>query len=258
VADAAVLLDVIGPGAPRELWRGESWPAGAHGLAAARSPRAGLRIGRFSDPRINTDLHPDCLQAWEKASACLTDLGHEVVDVPTDALPDLGALVPAILAVIQSRMALGTSVLVPESRRELLMPFTRWLLAESAGLTAVALVRAQTQLAAAAASWLAVQASYDAILTPTTSAPPPRVGALRLDDAAASADEMLRWSAFTPWANLTGSPAVSLPVHLTAEGLPVGVQLAAAPGQDELLLSLAAAMEQVFAWQHVHPALWWE
>jgi amidase len=258
VADAALLLDVIGPGAPRELWRGECWPAGAHTLAAARPPRAGMRIGRFSDPRIDTALHPDCLQAWEMASACLTELGHEVVDVPTDSLPDLGALVPPILAVIQSRMAIGTSALVPESRLELLMPFTRWLLAESVGLTALALVRAQTQLAAAAASWLAVQASYDVILTPTTTAPPTRIGALRLDDAGASAEEMLRWSAFTPWANLSGSPSVSLPVHRTSEGLPVGVQLAAAPGRDELLLSLAAEMEQAFAWHYVHPAIWWD
>jgi amidase len=188
----------------------------------------------------------------------LADLGHDVVDVPTSARPDLGGLVPAILAVIQTRISLGVSLLVPESRLGLLMPFTRWLLAESAGLTAVDLGRAQTQLATAAASWLAMQSSYDVLLTPTTTAPPPRVGGLRLDDAQASAHEMLRWSAFTPWANLTGSPAASLPVHRTGEGLPVGVQISAAPGQDGLLLSLAAAMEQVFAWQHVHPAAWWD
>jgi amidase len=208
------------------------------------------------DPRIDTEVDPDCLQAWERASACLTDLGHEVTDVPTEVLPDLGALVPAILTVIQTRIALAVSVLVPEPRRELLMPFTRWLVAESAGLTAVDLARAQTQLAAAAASWLAVQSTYDVVLTPTTTAPAPRIGALRLDDGQASADAMLRWSAYTPWANLTGSPAASLPVHRTAEGLPIGVQISAAPGQDELVLSVAAAMEQVFAWQRVHPAMW--
>jgi amidase len=256
VADAALLLDVIGPTAGHELWRGESWPVGAHARAAARTPRGGLRIGRIRDPRIDAELHPDCLQAWELASDCLDELGHEVVDVPTQALPDLGSLVPAILAVIQARITAGVSLMVPESRRPLLMPFTRWLLAESAGLTALDLVRAQTQLAAAATSWLAVQSSYDVLLTPTTTSPPPRIGALRLDDARASAEEMLRWSAYTPWANFTGSPAASLPVHRTAEGLPIGVQITAAPGQDELVLSLASAMEQVFAWQHVHPAMW--
>jgi amidase len=256
VADSALLLDVIGLSAPRELWRGETWPHGAHARAAARPPRSGLQIGRLCDPRIDTELDPDCLQAWERASACLTDLGHEVTDVPTEALPDLGALVPAILTVIQTRIALAVSVLVPEPRRELLMPFTRWLLAESAALTAVDLARAQTQLAAAATSWLAMQSTYDVVLTPTTTAPPPRIGALRVDDGQASADAMLRWSAYTPWANLTGSPAASLPVHRTTEGLPIGVQITAAPGQDELVLSVAAAMEQVFAWQRVHPAMW--
>jgi amidase len=256
VADAALLLDVIGPTAPSELWRGASWPAGEHTRAAARAPRAGLRIGRIRDPRIDVELHPECLQAWELASACLDDLGHEIVDVPTEALPDLGALVPGILAVVQSRITLAVSVLVPESRRPLLMPFTHWLLAEAVGLTAVDLAGAQTKLATAAMSWSVMQASYDIVLTPTTTSPPPRVGALRLDDGRESAREMLRWSAYTPWANLTGSPAASLPVHRTADGLPIGVQISARPGEDELVLSLAAAMEQVFAWQDVHPAMW--
>jgi amidase len=160
--------------------------------------------------------------------------------------------------VIQARIAFGVAALVPESRRPLLMPFTRWLLSEAVGLTAVDLARAQTQLAAAATTWSAMQASYDVLLTPTTTSPPPRIGALRLDDGRESAHEMLRWSAYTPWANFTGAPAASLPVHRTADGLPIGVQISGLPGEDELVLSLAAAMEQVFAWQHVHPAMWWD
>jgi len=67
---------------------------------------------------------------------------------------------------------------------------------------------------------------------------------------------MLRWSAFTPWANFCGAPAVSLPVHQTAAGVPVGVQLMAMPGRDDVLLGVAGALEEHFAWQQRHPSVW--
>jgi len=82
------------------------------------------------------------------------------------------------------------------------------------------------------------------VLTPTLAVPPVPVGALR-DDADPSRD-FENQKAFTPWTsawNVTGMPAVSLPLHWTPTGLPVGVMLAARPAEDELLLSLAAQVE---------------
>ncbi len=154
---------------------------------------------------------------------------------------------------VQARVALGVTALVPISRHDELMPFTRWLLSEAATLSAVALAGAQAQLAAAAGSWLVLLSGYDVLVTPTTTAPAQPVGSLRKDDAAGSVDVMLRWSAFTPWANLAGTPAVSLPVHHTADGVPIGVQISARPGRDELLLSVASSLEEVFGWPDVHP-----
>jgi amidase len=57
-------------------------------------------------------------------------------------------------------------------------------------------------------------------------------------------------------ANISGTPAVSLPVHVTADGLPIGVQLSASAGSDELLVSLSAQLERAFGWQTRHPTVW--
>ncbi|MBJ7529260.1 MAG: amidase, partial [Nocardioides sp.] len=91
----------------------------------------------------------------------------------------------------------------------------------------------------------------------TLATPPLPVGAIR-DDADPAADFAAQ-KAFTPWTsawNVTGMPAVSLPLHWTAEGLPVGVMLAGRPAEDELLLSLAAQVEAAAPWHHRRPPGW--
>jgi amidase len=136
------------------------------------------------------------------------------------------------------------------------MPYTKWYVERAASTTGIAYAQSMARLAAAAAGWLKWQSSVDVLLTPTSSAPALPAGALRLDDGWESSQAMLRWSAFTPWANFCGAPAVSLPVHQNAAGIPVGIQLMAMPGQDERLLGLAGVLEQIFAWHLRHPAGW--
>ncbi|MDQ3483971.1 MAG: amidase family protein, partial [Actinomycetota bacterium] len=97
----------------------------------------------------------------------------------------------------------------------------------------------------AAAVMLRALAPYDAVLTPTLAQPPALVGGLRNDADPAADFEAQKW--FTPFTavwNVTGMPAVSLPLHWTGGGLPVGIMLAAAPGRDHRLLALAAQVEQ--------------
>jgi amidase len=95
------------------------------------------------------------------------------------------------------------------------------------------------------------------VLTPTLAQPPLRIGEIR--DDADPVQDFENQKAFTPWTsawNLTGMPAASLPLHWTPEGLPVGVMLAARPGQEHTLLSLCAQVEAAAPWADRHPSCW--
>lgn len=255
VQDAALFLDVMPPPGAGVLWHGAPWAPGAH-LAAARRRVEGLRVGVHIDPGMDVEVDSACIAAVRATADALSDDGHDVVDVPSTVLPRMALLRDALVTSIAGRIGLGVEQLVPEERRHLLMPLTAWLAARGAELSATAAARAQSVLAAGGAAWARGQAAYDILLTPTTTSPPVEVGALRRDDGDESLTAMLGYSAFMPWANLTGAPAVSLPVAVTDDGLPVGVQLIAGVGNDEVLLSLAARLEERFRWQVRHPVLW--
>jgi amidase len=108
-----------------------------------------------------------------------------------------------------------------------------------------------------AAACLVALAPYDVVLTPTLAVPPLPVGALR-DDADPAADFEAQ-KAFTPWTsawNVTGMPAVSLPLHWTPSGLPVGLIIAGRTAEEELLVSLAAQVEAAEPWIDRHPPGW--
>jgi amidase len=94
---------------------------------------------------------------------------------------------------------------------------------------------------------------HDLLLTPTLGAPPPQLGWFT---AAGPEEEGARIASFIPYTaqfNLTGQPAISLPLHWTPSGLPVGVQLAAAYGREDILIRIASQLEQAAPWSERHP-----
>lgn len=257
VGDAALYLDAIGTIGPGELWRQPPWAPGAHRRAARVPAPGGLRIGLLTDPGSDERVaHADCLQACAAAARALEGLGHEIVPLTLPPALRIWALLEPLCDVLSVSLALHVQLQVPEERRAELMPYTRWFVERAAAVGGMRHAQAQVRIAAAASAWLKWQSEVDVLLTPTSTAPALPSGALRLDDGWVSSEAMLRWSAFTPWANFCGMPAISLPVHETGAGVPIGVQLMAMPGQDELLLGMAGALEQVFAWQHRHPPMW--
>jgi amidase len=96
---------------------------------------------------------------------------------------------------------------------------------------------------------------YDLLLTPTVAAPPPPLGWF---GAGGPDDEGRRITSFIPYTsqfNMTGQPAVSLPLHWTPDGLPVGVQLVAAYGREDVLVRVASQLEQAAPWHDRRPAI---
>jgi amidase len=250
VRDAAALLDVLsGRGVGDPTW---APPPAEPFLASCEREPGRLRIARFVEPVIaDTVVDPACVQAWEDASSLLDSLGHEVEDIAVPMPREAVATFETCWAVLT---ALST---VPPELEPLLRPLTRWLAARGREVSGPEFGLAMGAMRRFAADCLTALAPYDAVLTPTLAVPPLPVGALR-DDADPAADFEAQ-KAFTPWTsawNVTGMPAVSLPLHWTGDGLPVGVMLAARPAEEGLLLALAAQVEAAAPWDDRRPPGW--
>jgi amidase len=250
VRDAAAMLDVLaGRRTGDPAWAPE--PRSSF-LAACDHDPGRLRIARFVDPVIaDVDVDPECRRAWDDASALLDSLGHEVEDIavpmPRDAVPTFETCWAVLTALSAA----------PPGKEGLLRPLTRWLSDLGRAVSGPEFGLALGAMRRYAAGCLATLAPYDAVLTPTLAAPPLPVGALR-NDADPAADFEAQ-KAFTPWTsawNVTGMPAVSLPLHQTPSGLPVGVMLAARPAEEELLLALSAQVEAASPWAGRRPPGW--
>jgi amidase len=250
VRDAAALLDVLaGRRAGDPSWAPA--PSGTFLDACDREPDR-LRIARFVEPVISdVEVDPECVLAYEAASALLESLGHEVSDVPVP-------LPPEAVPVFETCWAVLTALsVVPPEREPLLRPLTRWLSERGRAVSGPDFGLAIGAMRRFAADAMTSLAPYDAVLTPTLAVPPLPVGAIRNDDDPAADFEAQK--AFTPWTsawNVTGMPAISLPLHWTPSGLPVGVMLAARPAEEELLLSLSAQIESAAPWHDRRPPGW--
>ncbi len=247
VADTAIALDVL---AGRGL--GETYhvpPPASTFLDAARRDPGRLRVGVLLTPVIaDADVHPACTAAVRATAEVLAGLGHHVVEAPVPFGVERWQAFGAVWAVG------AASIPLPPEAEPLLRPLTRWLREAGRATTGVeyaaALGAVQRLTVEVARAW----DSYDVILTPTLAQPPALVGALRNDtDPAADFAAQTR---FTPWTsvyNLSGRPAVSLPLHTAVvDGrlLPIGVMLGGRFGAEELLLALSAQLESSVGWAH--------
>lgn len=250
VRDAAALLDVLAVRRPGDPYFAPP-EVGTFLDAADRDPGR-LRIARFVEPVItDAAVDPEVRRAWEEASLLLESLGHEVEDVPVPMGRDAVPFFEVCWAVLT---ALSPT---PPGRDHLLRPLTRWLGDRGRAVSAPDFGLAIGAMRRHAAAALEQLAAYDAVLTPTLAVPPLPVGAMRDDEHPERDFEAQK--AFTPWTsawNVTGMPAVSLPLHWTPDKLPVGVMLAARPAEDALLLSLAAQVEAAAPWHDRTPPGW--
>ncbi len=253
VRDAAALLDAMaGPVTGDPAWA-PPLPPGETFLGAADRPVGRLRIGRYLEtPTADAGLEPAVQTAFDDAARLLEELGHEVEDVPP------GLLGPDVLTAFERVWSLSATLLpVPPERIGELRPLTRELRARGLALSAQQAMEALTALRLFARRFVAATDRYDVLLAPVTTMTPRPLGWFDADgDGAADFDRQERYAAFTAVFNVTGQPAVSVPLHWTDDGLPVGTMLVGRPADEVTLLSLAAQLEAAHPWAHRHPPSW--
>ncbi|MGO9293656.1 MAG: amidase [Streptosporangiaceae bacterium] len=251
VADAALLLDVMAGNYPGDMYTQPPLAPGESFLGYASREPGRLTIARSLQTVMpGVEPHPECIAAYESASALLADLGHEVVDIDLPFRPEA---VPAFETLWYSMAALAP---VSPEQEEQLLPLTRYLRGRGLALSAVDLLYAQAYLQSLMRPALQQLNAYDALLSPTLAAPPAPIGYF---EEVEPAENFERQKLFTPWTavyNLSGQPAVTLPLHWTEAGLPIGVMLAGRIGEEGTLISLSAQLEAARPWRGRHPAMW--
>lgn len=277
VRDSAAMLDVIAGGEPGGPYVPGA-PSSSYLSAVGRDPGR-LRIGVRVPSAITPDPHPEAYAAVEGAVRALTDLGHHVEELPEAPFDDAALAAEFLLA-----WFVVISWEVAEAKRltgagdDAFERDTRIMAALGAATTGPQYVDAVERRHQHARRLTTYFETYDLLLTPTLATPPPRIGAFELPAPLKMAsDALLRtrtarllkhtpvvddmvqknlgWVPYTQLANVTGRPAISLPLHWTADGLPLGVQLVAPLGGEPLLLSLAATLEEAVPWADRRPPL---
>ncbi|RUU37215.1 amidase [Mesorhizobium sp. M6A.T.Ca.TU.002.02.2.1] len=271
VRDSALLLDLTHGPDPLSPYAAPP-PKGAFAAAAARDPGK-LKLAVYRKSPLGLPISAETLTALDTAVALAREGGHtiEEIDLPyidRDFMADFCKIVAAAVAGTMHAEALrvGRSVSGDVERATRLM--SRFGEIVSAGEIYAGLQR----LHAVSRRLITETAQYDAVLMPVIAHPPLACGAMDPKGADAFIEDVLDrlrlarllifkplfgqlmdkslW--FTHWPaiqNVSGQPSITLPVHVTDAGLPVGIQAAGRPGDEETLLSLAAKMEKISGWQ---------
>jgi len=253
VRDAAAMLDAMaGPVLGDHAWA-PPLPDGQTFLGSVERTPGRLRVGRWlQSPMPDVELEPEVAAAFEDASALLEGLGHDVEDVPA------GLLGPDVLPSFEQVWALsGTTLPVPRSRVGELRPLTRMLRGRGLAMSAQAAMESMIALRLFTRRFLQATAEYDVLLAPVCTMTPRPLGWFDADgDGAEDFERQKRYAAFTALFNVTGQPAVSLPLYWAEGRLPIGSMLVGRPADDASLLALSAQVEAARPWRHRHPATW--
>jgi amidase len=258
VRDSAAVLDVLSePGA------GDPYtaPAAARAFfAEVGAPTGTLRIGVMRRaPASIVPLHPDVIAAVDETTRSLESSGHNVEEAHPAALDEpehllhFGVLAACDAAACLDDWSATTGKPIGQDDVEI----NTWALAElGRACTGPQLLASRAWLFAFArrmAEWWT--GAFDLLLTPTLSAPPPPLGTFvsTPDNPLGAGASSSRLVPFTPPFNATGQPAISLPVAQNTTGLPIGVQLVAGYGHEDVLIRVAAELEHAFDWTARHP-----
>ena len=255
VRDTAVTLDLIAGYEPGDAFLVP--PPSAPFVRAVERDPGKLRVGFNVDAPNGVPVDPECQQAVRDAVALLQDLGHEVEEA---TLPQDDGYVENFVKVwvggTGDELHTFERWLGEPLDRSKLEPLTAQMAEISEGLSSTDLLTAMDHLRRMSREVLAFWSDHDVLVTPTLAKPPIEIGELRPADGEPPIQMLMNsatWVPFTPVFNVTGQPAISLPLHWSQGGLPVGVQFVGAPAAEEMLISLAAQIEQARPWADRRP-----
>lgn len=276
VRDSAAMLDILQGPEPHAPYFMPA-PATPY-LDALKAPVRKLRIGFSWASPLGTEVHPEARAAVERAATLLRSLGHEV-DEASPAIDGVQMAQDFLLSWFAIQAGLVDDIMAHTGARPSdFEPDTRAMAAVGRSVGASELLRSQARWHEHVRALSRFHARYDCWMSPVLSAPPVRIGALDTPKALHLLNELisglrlsgwlrstpafqkaviqnLAWTPYTQLGNLTGRPAMSVPLHWTPEGLPMGVQFVGALDSEALLLQLATQLEQAQPWFDRRPPL---
>lgn len=251
IADAAATLDVLSE-LDTGAWNVAPPPARPFSAEPSEAPGA-LRIVATSSNALGVEVAPECVAAVEATAELLSELGHHV-EMREPEWPDPAEFLLGFLTV-WATIAAGIDDVDPE-RME---PHNKANWDQAMATPSIDFSRAEMMLQRESRAFTAqFGRDIDLLLTPTMAVEPPKVGSIwdGMDtNPGAPLLNATPMAAFTALFNVTGQPAISLPLHTAASGLPVGVQLAAGPWQEAVLLRVGAQLEAARPWADRWPSL---
>ncbi|GGZ97763.1 6-aminohexanoate-cyclic-dimer hydrolase [Arenicella chitinivorans] len=257
VRDSALMLDISGgvdTGAPYT-----APPKKRPYLQEVSAAPQRLRVAVCDGRAQGINVHPDCLAALDETTTLLSDLGHDVVNASVDySAQELHHNVTTMLAVSMAAEVQQTAI---DRCREIdhttvercnLALYHRGLATSGVDLSKA--LQFRTDLGRRLGAFMQ---DWDVMLTPTLAQPPIKLGVLDANsgDLDAYLEQMWRYCPFTPLANVTGVPAMSVPLCWNPRNLPIGMMFTAAYGGEDTLFRLAGELEAARPWRDKHPPL---
>ncbi|WP_420561742.1 amidase [Tepidicaulis sp.] len=229
-------------------------------LEEVKQPAGKLRIAFSTKDLGGNSVHPECVKAVQETAKLLEELGHEVVETAPNL--NMEMMSGAFMAVWAAGLAMqidATAQFTGKVPSEDNLEGLTWGLYKAGqSITASQYLMAVSAFQMLGREMARFHATYDAWMTTTLGAPPLPLGSIDIHetDPEKAFEPVQTYVPFTAIENATGQPAISLPLHWTPEGLPVGLMFAGRFGEEGLLLRLAAQLETARPWKERKPQVW--
>ncbi|HYK64813.1 MAG TPA: amidase family protein [Patescibacteria group bacterium] len=258
VRDSAAALDATAGPMPGDPYF--ATPPARPYLQEASTPPRSLRIGLWTGNPLGGNVHPDCAEAASRAAKLCESLGHTVEEAdPQLNYQMISQLFDTIysagvaLSIEAARMLSGG-----EPTPDKFETFTWNLYERGRQISASQYLIAQVLLQQTSRQFAALFDKYDLLLTSTLGQPPLKIGTIDfMSPATKLLDQtFIDFAVNCPIYNITGHPAISLPLHWNGDGVPIGVMFGARYGDEATLIQLAGQLEQASPWLGRKPPVW--